>query len=162
MTDDKNKKQKEIEDKEEEIKEEKKDEIEEKIESLENLLKRALADYQNLEKRVTEEKREWIKTANKGLILRLLPVLDTLTMANAHVVNEGLKLSIQQFLDVLKSEGVDKIEAVGKDFDPKTMDCVETIEGEEGKVLEEVRSGFTLCGQTLRAAMVKVGKGESK
>lgn len=127
-------------------------------EELENQLKRALADYQNLEKRVGQERLEWIRSANKELMLRLLPVLDTLMLASQHVADKGLQLSIQQFLDVLKSEGVERIETVGKHFDPKQMECVQTEEGEEGKVLEEVRPGYTLYDQVLRVAQVKVGK----
>ncbi|MFH1832723.1 MAG: nucleotide exchange factor GrpE [Candidatus Levyibacteriota bacterium] len=141
------------------------EELKKKLEDLENQIKigqdnykRVLADYQNLEKRVEKEKKEWIVSANKDIILRLLPVLDTLIMAQIHVGDEGLNLSIQHFLDVLKSEGVEKVETVGKEFNPHTMDCVEVIEGEEGKVLEEVRAGYLISGKALRPAMVKVGK----
>lgn len=149
---------KDINKKEEVVKKEEYDALKDLAEQVENLYKRSVADYQNLEKRVAEEKREWIKSANKELILRLLPVLDTLIMADAHVQDQGLKLSIQQFLDVLKGEGVEKVETVGKDFNPETMECIEAKEGEEGKVLEEVRAGYTILGKTLRAAMVKVGR----
>lgn len=134
------------------------EELAEKSKELEDQLKRVLADYQNLEKRVAEERKEWIKSANKELILRLLPVLDTLMLVSNHVQDEGLRLSIQQFLDVLRNEGVERIETVGCEFNPETMECVEAQEGEEGKVLEEVRGGFTILGKTLRAAMVKVGR----
>lgn len=122
-----------------------------------NNWKRAVADYQNLEKRVGEERRDWIKLANKELILRLLPVLDTLMLAQKHIEDEGLKLSVKQFLAVLKSEGVLEIEVLGKSFDPKTMECVGIITGEEGKVLEEVRLGFIIGDKVLRVAQVKVG-----
>ena len=68
---------------------------------LENQLRRALADYQNLEKRITEERSSWIRTANKSLILKLLPVLDNLLLAKKHISDEGLNLSVQKFLDIL-------------------------------------------------------------
>lgn len=125
---------------------------------LENQLKRALADYQNLVKRVHGERQEWIKTANKDLILALLPVLDTLRLAQKHVADEGLGLSIQQFLNVLLAQGVERIVTEEKDFDPALMECVNTQEGQEGKVLSEVRAGYTLNGKVLRAAQVTVGK----
>lgn len=121
-------------------------------------IKRTLADYQNLEKRTFDEKREWIRSGNKDLILKLLPVLDILMLAAKHIKDQGLDLSIQQFLDVLANEGVKKIETVGKDFDPHTMECVEIIEGEDNKVLDELRVGFTLNEKVLRPAQVKVGK----
>lgn len=134
---------------------------------LEAQVKRTLADYQNLEKRSQEEKYYWIKTANKELLLRLLPVLDTLTLAHKHAKDESLSVSIQQFLDVLKGEGVTRVETKGKEFDPKTMECVvtedvdpTTASGQEGKVLEELRTGYMLRDMVLRPAQVKVGKGK--
>ncbi len=135
-------------------------EMEQKLEECENKYKRALADYQNLQKRVGEEKQDWIRAANRELLLRLLPVLDTLILANQHVDNEGLKVSINQFLDALKAEGVKRIETKGKDFDPHLMECVSIEDGEENKVLEEVRTGYMIYDKILRPAHVKVGKGE--
>lgn len=124
---------------------------------LDNQLKRSLADYQNLQRRVQEEKSLWIKTASKDLLLKLLPVLDTLMLAQKHLSDKGLELSISQFLQILDSEGVKKIETVGKLFDPNTMEATGTAAGEEGKVIEEVRAGFTLYETILRPAQVIVG-----
>lgn len=129
----------------------------EQLENLENQLRRALADYQNLEKRIIEEKSSWIRTANKDLILKLLPVLDNLFLAQKHIVDEGLNLSIQKFLDVLREEGVEEIETKDRDFNPHTMECVSAQEGEENKVLEEVRSGFIINDRVIRPAQVVVG-----
>ena len=128
------------------------------LENLENQLKRALADYQNLEKRIASEKSEWIKISNKDLLLRLLPGLDSLLLAQKHTQDEGVKVSIKHFLDVLELEGVKKIETIGKDFDPKIMEAVSTKQGEEGKVLEELRTGYTIYDSVLRPAQVIVGK----
>lgn len=129
-----------------------------RIEELEAQAKRFLADYQNLQRRTQEEKGNWIQMANKDLLLKLLPIFDTLVLANNHIQSEGLTLSIKQFLQVLEQEGVTKIEAVGKPFDPQTMECITTQEGKEGVVLSEVRAGFMLRNATLRSAQVIVGK----
>lgn len=131
-----------------------------KLEEAINNWKRAVADYQNLEKRADEERKEWIRGANKRLLLRLLPVLDTLILASRHIEDEGLKLSIKQFLDVLKDEGVEKIKTEGQMFDPKLMECVEVGLGKEGEVLAELGIGFLLNGSVLRPARVKVGKAQ--
>lgn len=129
-----------------------------KIEELENQLKRSLADYQNLEKRTREERGNWIKTANKDLILKLLPVLDTLILANSHVQDQGLELSIKQFLDILRNEGVEKIETVGQNFNPALMEGVGTLPGNDGEVLQETRAGFKYSdGTIIRPAQVIVG-----
>ena len=134
------------------------EELKQQVSEFENNYKRALADYQNLQKRVQEEKSEWIRSANKDLILRILTVLDTLILAYQHTQDKNVQVSIQQFLDVLKSEGVIRIETVGKKFDPNTMEAIATDTGEEGMVLEELRAGFMMYDKLLRAAQVKVGK----
>lgn len=139
------------------IEEDKDSELLEKLEEAESKFKRALADYQNLEKRVVEDRREWIRTANKDLLLRLLPVLDTLMLATKHDDNTTLSVSVGQFLDTLKSEGVTKIDTKNKKFDPITMECVSIIEGKDGVVVEEIRSGYMLGDRLLRPAQVIVG-----
>jgi len=133
----------------------------ESLENLENQLKRALADYQNLERRIEENKREWILSSNKDLLLRLLPGLDNLILAEKHTQDEGVKVSIKHFMDILEKEGVKKIETQGRDFDPRLMEAIQTREGEEGKVLEELKRGYMLYDQVLRPAQVIVGKGLS-
>jgi molecular chaperone GrpE len=139
-------------------KNEKRIEENKEFENLENQLKRALADYQNLEKRIAEEKSSWIRIANKDLLLRLLPGLDNLILAEKHTQDEGVKLSIKHFLDILENEGVKRIETVGQNFDPNLMEAIGTQNGENGKVLEEVRAGYLLHELVLRPAQVIVGK----
>ncbi|HET9946490.1 MAG TPA: nucleotide exchange factor GrpE [Patescibacteria group bacterium] len=131
--------------------------VQEIASQLENQLKRSVADYQNLQRRVQEEKSSWIRMANKELLLKLFPVLDTLMLAQKHLTDKGLDLSISQFLQVLDSEGVKRIETVGLEFDPMTMEAVTTVAGEEGKVVEEVRAGFIYHDSVLRVAQVLVG-----
>ena len=135
----------------------KKDEVEEKSEELLDQLKRTLADYRNLEKRVEENRVEWIKMSNKQLLLRILPGLDALLLAEKHTQDEGIKLSIKTFLDILENEGVKKIETVGHDFDPNLMECIGAVEGDEGKVIEELKPGYMLHDKVLRVAQVTVG-----
>lgn len=161
MKDEKEKKQEELEEIVEEQGEKVSEEFEElqkQLEEFEGKYKRALADYQNLQKRVQEEKSEWIRSSNRDLLLRLLPVLDTLMMAEKHLQDQGLTVSINQFLDTLKAEGVTRIKTVGEEFDPHTMECVTTEKGEENKILEELRAGYMIYDKVLRAAQVKVGK----
>lgn len=131
------------------------------LEIIENQLKRAIADYQNLEKRVALGRSEWIKTSNKDLLLRLLPGLDSLILALKHTQDEGVKVSIKHFLDILEFEGVKKIETVGENFDPNLMEAVSTVVGEEGKVVEELRAGYKIFDNVLRPAQVIVGRNQS-
>lgn len=145
------------EDLEEELPRQSEDPAEDASRVWEDKYKRALADYQNLEKRVAFQRRELIISASRNVIERLLPVLDTLELASMHTEDQGMKMSIQQFLDVLKAEGVEKIEAKGKKFDPVHMEAVGTQPGDEGKVLEEARAGYLLNDKLLRPAQVIVG-----
>ncbi|PIP74443.1 MAG: nucleotide exchange factor GrpE [Candidatus Levybacteria bacterium CG_4_9_14_3_um_filter_35_16] len=154
--------------KNEEKKENKDQGLIKKNEELEHQVKRTLADYQNLEKRVAEDKIEWVKLANRQLLLRILPALDSLILAEKHTKDEGVILSIKTFLDAFGQEGIKKIETVGKDFDPNTMECVHVAEVDpsagsgqgqgEGKVVEEIKAGYTLYDRILRPAQVIVGK----
>ncbi len=125
---------------------------------LESQLKRALADYQNLEKRIALEKSVWIRMANRDLILKLLPGIDNLLLAEKHTEDEGIKVSIKHFMDALEQEGVKRIETEGAEFDPNTMEAIQTVEGEENKVVEEVKAGYTLNDDVIRPAQVVVGK----
>jgi len=146
---------------EKEVKKDEKVLLKEKIEELENQNKRLLADYRNLENRVNQERGEWILKSNKQLLLNILPVLDTLMFANKHSQgkDQNISLSLQHFLDILKKEGVTQIEALGKNFDPHLMECMTTVEGEDGKIIEELRTGYMLYDKVLRPSQVKVGKG---
>ena len=131
----------------------------------EDLYKRALADYQNLERRTGEEKKDFAQYANSGLILKILPGLDSLEKAQEHLKDPGLELAIKQLKDGLKEAGVAEIETLGVEFNPEGMECLELTEGDEGIVIEEVRKGYKLGEKVIRTAMVRVGtknKGENK
>jgi len=132
--------------------------LEQKLVESDGKYKRALADYQNLEKRVREERVQWIKAANKELLLRILAVLDTMLLAQKHSDDKTLHIATQQFLDTVKGEGVTKIETHKKKFDPMLMECITVVEGKDGEVIEELRPGFLLHETVLRPAHVSVGK----
>ena len=132
--------------------------LEERIAELENNWKRALADYKNLEKRVAEERDSLKDFANLVFVSRLLPVLDNLQMVEAHVSDDGLKYTVKEFKQILEDEGIKEINPKGEDFDATTMEAIETVEGEDGKVVEVLRNGYMLKNKSVRPARVKVGK----
>ena len=140
----------------------KKDEVKQlksRNEDLENQLKRAIADYRNLEKRFEDEKSATIKFANRDLLMRIIPAFDTLFLAEKYVADEGIKLTIRHLQDSLNEVGVDRLKTEGEMFDATKMEAVSTGTGEENKVLEELKPGYTLYGKLIRPAQVKVGKG---
>lgn len=135
-----------------------------KVSELENNWKRALADYQNLQKRFNEEKAQIITYANSTLILKLLFVMDNLEMVAKHSTDQGLILSVKTFSTVLQEEGVEELPVLGKEFNPETMDAIEKVPGEENSVVEVVQKGYVLnkngvVSKILRPARVKVGSG---
>ena len=143
---------------------EKKNETKERIEELENQLKRSLADYQNLEKRISGERIELIKNANKGLILMLLPTLDHLDTALKGAKEkgetspwlQGVEMAVREFRKILEEEGLEPVSA--ETFDPNLQEAVGTIEGPEGSIQDILQMGYTLNGKLVRPAKVIVGK----
>lgn len=129
----------------------------EKITELENNYKRALADYQNQERRHKEMESSLIKNASAPILEKLLVILDSLEMAQLHLKDQGLQMVIDQSHKLLQSEGLEPIETDGKPFDPFTMDCTELVDGPKDIVIETVSKGYTLFGKALRPARVKVG-----
>jgi molecular chaperone GrpE len=107
-----------------------------RIVELENNWKRALADYKNLERRTAEDKEAFFNFSNETLIRCLLPIIDNMETLSKHVSDEGLNMIVKDFQQILKSEGVRETETTNTDFDPEVMEAVETVEGENNKVVE--------------------------
>jgi molecular chaperone GrpE len=135
--------------------------LKEENEDLDARYKRALADYQNLQERHTQERGEFVKYANESLLREILPIFDNLKISLQHVGPEeqesawvkGVKYVVKQFREVLAEHGVEEIEAEGKEFDHNTM---EAIEGKGDKVKKEVKSGYKLNGKVIVPAKVIV------
>lgn len=128
---------------------------------LKNQLARALADYDNLVKRVEREKSEVQKLISLRLILKLLTVLDGLESAQEHLKDQGLAISIIEFKKVLSEEGLAEIRPkVGDEFDHNTMEAIEVVKGESDNRISEITLvGWRFeDGAVVRHAKVKVTK----
>lgn len=133
------------------------------VAELEDQLKRALADYRNLERRVEEERRLLTRLSSAILIEKFLQILDNLESAQKHLADEGLEIVIKQLKDVLTSEGVAEIEAEGQQFDPKLHEATEVQEGENDNMIVKVtRKGYKLNDKVLRPAQVVVERKTSQ
>lgn len=120
---------------------------------------RALADYQNFEKRVSVDKDDLRKTANQFLIMRLLPFLDNLERAEAFVKDKNLLMVKEEFIKLLMQEGIEEIIILGKEFDPYLAEAIDIIPGEKDNfVVEVLRKGYKFQGRLIRPAQVKVSK----
>ncbi len=140
--------------------EELKDEKDQQIEELTGQLKRAVADYRNLERRNAEERIDAIRFANKQLIESLLPAFDTLFLAGKYTEDQSVKLTIGRIIEILKDNGIEKVMVDDAKYNPETMEVIEVVEGKKDTVVEEVRPGFILNGKLIRPAQVKVGSEE--
>ena len=148
-------------------------EKETEIESLKEEKIRLLAEMENLRKRFDREKVETIKFGSINLARDILSPADNLERAlsalpdkeeysqNIKNLVEGLKMVLKEFNNILERHGVKKIEAMDKKFDHnfhQAMMEVEKDDVDEGTVVQEVQSGYTMHDRLLRAAMVGVSK----
>jgi len=142
------------------------EELQKKSEEYLNGWKRERADFLNYKKDEAERIGQLVKYANEEIILKLLPILDNLCLAENHIKDEGVTQIKKQLEDFLKKEGIEPIEVLGKPFDPNTMEAVgaasqsEASLAPEGRetVSEEVQRGYTLNGKLIRPAKVRVTK----
>jgi molecular chaperone GrpE len=132
-------------------------------------LQRTQADFENYRKQIARRQEEQAARAAQGLVDKLLPVLDTLDLAEAHLnesldvspAGKALRASRAMLMDILAKEGLERIDQAGVPFDPSVHDAVAHSEGEGGEggqtIVEEVlRSGYRWKGQVARPAMVRV------
>jgi molecular chaperone GrpE len=141
---------------------------EEEIARLTDRLQRLQAEFENYKRRAAREKADFLKFANEGLLLSLLPVLDSLERAQASAppdtppaFADGVEMIIRLFRSALEKAGVAPLEASGKPFDPalhQAVAQVETADGEDNLVVDEIQRGYLLEGRVLRPAMVRVSR----
>jgi len=134
-----------------------------------DLLQRTRADYLNYQKRVKRDMEAYGEQVLQRFIEDLTPVMDHFEKAIEAAENgtefktflEGIKLIQSQLYKVLADHGIERIETVGKLFNPDYHEAVmqeETAEYPEWTIIEELRQGFTLNGRTIVPARVKVAR----
>jgi molecular chaperone GrpE len=130
-------------------------------------LKYLQADFDNYRKRVDREISEATRESNVKLIVSLLEVIDDLERAietasiSQNMKNhiEGIKMVHKNFITILEREGLSKIEAVGKPFDPNMHEILTKIPSnkyDENTVIEEIRKGFKFKEKIIRPSIVKI------
>ena len=129
-----------------------------KISELEQQLARSLADYSNLEKRIESQRQLFVTLATTSILTKMIDVLDNFNLAQNHLNDQGLKMAIDRFNSVLKSEGLTEINPQNLEFDPQTMECIEVVDGQDNFVIEVKKLGYQLNGHVIRPAQVSVGK----
>jgi len=130
------------------------------IDTLTDRLNRSLADYSNLEKRIESQRQFFVTLATTSIITKMIEVLDDLQLTYQHLSDPGLKIAIDKFVSILKSEGVEEIVATDKEFDPSIMDCLQIDKGKDNHVVCVKKPGYKLNGHVIRPSQVVVGKSD--
>ncbi|MGQ9542950.1 MAG: nucleotide exchange factor GrpE [Candidatus Bathyarchaeia archaeon] len=134
-----------------------------------NRLKYLQAEIENIQKRARRDVEEITRRANERLISSLLTVIDDMEMAvkvsyggqNCEGLRSGLELIMKKFMSILEGEGLTRIEAVGKPFDPAVHEAADQIVKEdtpEGMIVDELRAGYIFKGKLIRPSIVIVAK----
>jgi len=143
------------------------------VEQQRDLAQRAQAELANYRRRTEEERISLQQYSNSRLLIKLLPVVDELGMAVNHADEngpsdswlEGVKLIQRKVTNLLESEGVSKIAAIGVQFDPVEHEAVgtqETTKHPPGYIVEVVRNGYRLHDRVIQPAQVVVAKQTSQ
>jgi molecular chaperone GrpE len=136
------------------------------------LAQRAQADYANLKRRTAEEREAMLGLANAALLAKVVALADDFDLAIEHVPPEardtawleGIAAIDRKLRQLLESEGVTPIEALGRPFDPQVHDAVAHVPGTsrpEDEVVGEIRRGYRIRDRVLRPALVAVSDGSA-
>lgn len=137
-----------------------------KAEEYLNNWKRERADFINYKKDELERTLSLIKHSTEKFVVKLLPILDNLYLAQKHLSDDGLSQVIKQFEDFLAKEGIEEIKSVGEKFDPSFHEVVgeaspsEALakESKSGEIVEEIQKGYKIGEKILRPAKVIITK----
>lgn len=136
------------------------------LESMTELAKRTMADFQNFKRRQDDERRVIITMANVDLIRSLIPITDNLDRAKQHVPAgaeewfKGVEMCSAQLHKVLNESGMKPIESLNQPFNPDLHEALAQGPGPKDTVIEELEKGYMLGDRVIRHAKVKVGNGE--
>ena len=140
-------------------------------EAVQSQYMRIAADFDNFRKRQARDQDDLRQQLVCSTLTEILPVVDNFERARQQLNTEGeeaqaLHRSYQglykQLVDVLKQQGVARMEVVGQEFDPTLHEAVlreENQEHAEDIVCEELQRGYHRDGRVLRHAMVTVSMG---
>jgi len=136
------------------------------LEELRQSMLRSQADFANYRKRIEKERFEDSKRATARVIEGLIPIIDGFEHALAahreaeyENYRKGFELIYKQLLDNVTKLGAERIDPVGKPFDPhlhQAVDREETSEHKDGTILQVFQPGYVFHGRVLRPAMVRV------
>ncbi|WP_458412444.1 nucleotide exchange factor GrpE [Schinkia sp. CFF1] len=143
--------------------------LQQELEEKQNRILRMQADFENYRRRVRLDEEAAVKYRAQSLIENILPALDNFERAlnieakedETKQILKGMDMVHRLLLDALKSEGLERIEAVGKEFDPNFHQAVMQVEDanfDSNIIIEEFQKGYILKDRVIRPTMVKVNQ----
>ena len=138
----------------------------EKLSVCEDKLQRALADYQNLDRRNNIEASQKILKKTNQLMLGFIGIYEDFLRAKDALVNdnsntEGLDAVIKNMENLLSENNIKQIEAIGEIFNPKLHEAVSTVEDnslDDGTITQEVAKGYISSQEVIKPSKVIVSK----
>lgn len=131
---------------------------------------RCIAEFENYRRRSNEEKADWIKMATQRFALEICEVADNFERALNQVSEDkkddsfvkGMMMIAEQLKKVMEKEGITKIDALGKPFDPAIHDALAHIPSEydENTIAAVIQNGYMLYDKLLRPVRVAVSSGK--
>ena len=127
---------------------------------------RSQAEFQNYRRRIERDSELTYISLKGDIVKKILPVLDDLERALQNRSADdpwasGIELVARKFQNILESEGVKKIEALGVEFDPSFHEAIshEPADGtESGHVIGVVQNGYMIGERVIRPALVRVAQ----
>jgi molecular chaperone GrpE len=127
---------------------------------------RSQAEFQNYRKRIERDSELTYISLKGDIIKKILPVLDDLERALQNRSADdpwanGIELVARKFQNILESEGIKRIEAVGTEFDPNFHEAIshEPADGvQSGHVIGVVQNGYMIGERVIRPALVRVAQ----
>lgn len=142
------------------------EELRDELETVKDEMLRQRADFDNARKRIEKQKRDDLKYSSLPLILELLTVIDHLELALKYApeddpLRQGVNLALGDMKKVLKSYHLEKIESLGKEFDPSLHEALSVThdpEKDDNIIIDEQRAGYKLFDRVVRPSRVVVNK----
>ena len=129
------------------------------------------ADFENYRRRMEKEMSDARRYGNERLLSDLLVVNDEMELAHEKAREsgenptflEGVEMVLKRLSSILSKEDVERIPGVGTKFNPELQEAALRVpsDEEDGTIVEEIRSGYTLRGKVLRPSIVKVAEKQS-
>lgn len=135
---------------------------------------RLYAEFDNYRKRTEREKAALIAYGKKDFALKMLPMYEVLLRQqktlqdkaqDVKALQEGMRMIVTELDKVFRAEGIQKMDALQKPYDPATQEVVAMVPApadKDGLVIDEVKMGFMMNGQVLRPASVVVGQAQEE